>query len=54
MKNKPKNIESPRLAFLDGKFQGLHLIKKGYCPSCDAEQQNCIYATKKSEFVYNR
>lgn len=33
--------------FLNGKFLGLHLIRSGYCMSCDADESECIFYCKK-------
>jgi hypothetical protein len=33
--------------FLNGRFLGLHLIRGGYCMSCDTDQKDCIFACKQ-------
>lgn len=32
--------------FLDGKFLGSHLIRNGYCNSCDTVKEYCIFSQK--------
>lgn len=46
-------IERDKLFILPGCFNGVHIIRNGYCKACDTEEKSCIYATGELNLKFN-